>query len=279
MTILLPTDFSENSYKAMHYALDFFENSTCDFYLLHVNRMLGLSPGDTMYTPSQKDIEEMYIKPSKSKLKATIATLSKKHSYNKNHKFHVVADYGVLVESIRKHVANKKIDTIVMGTKGASGLKSYILGSNTGDVIKKVKCNTLVVPELAKYKALNEIAFPTDYLLSYNIKTLQQLTDLLYATKASLRIIHMLKHNRTLSSEQIANKDLLNEYFDDFKPTFHFLSDDKVENAIQYFVENQHVDLITMVAKNLNYLQNIFFHSRVEHISYHTKIPFFVMHE
>ena len=35
--ILIPTDFSENSWNAIEYALHFFSKSSCNFYLLHVN--------------------------------------------------------------------------------------------------------------------------------------------------------------------------------------------------------------------------------------------------
>ena len=36
MNILLPTDFSENSRNAAAYALQFFKDTPCNFYLLHV---------------------------------------------------------------------------------------------------------------------------------------------------------------------------------------------------------------------------------------------------
>lgn len=50
-----------------------------------------------------------------------------------------------------------------MGTKGASGIKEKILGSNAGDVITKVQCNTLIVPVQVKLSKPREIAFPTDF--------------------------------------------------------------------------------------------------------------------
>ena len=48
---------------------------------------------------------------------------------------------------------------------------------------------------------------------------------------------------------------------------------------MQCFVESRNVDVIAMVAKNLNYFQQILFHTKVEEISYHTDIPFLVLHE
>jgi len=279
MTILLPTDFSKNSWNAIKYAIDFFENTTCNFYVLHVNRIENLIVGDTNYMPTQEEIESNYTKPSKKKLRGLLKNISASFNNNKKHKFYTLSDYSFFIESIRKHVEEKKIDMIIMGTKGVSGLKEYIVGSNTGDIITKVNCTTLVVPEHATFSNLKEIAFPTDFNLSYDIKTLQPFTDILNTAKASLRIIHIQNKDLRLNTEQLTNKDILTDYFEDFKPHFHFLTNKRVEDAIQCFVESREIDMIVMVAKNLNYFQSMFFHSKVEKITYHTDIPFLVLHE
>ena len=279
MNILLPTDFSKNSWNAISYAIDFFEHTMCNFYLLHVSRIDTLMANDSNYIPTADQIDDLYIQPSKRKLRSLLKEISKNHNVNKNHKFFTLTDYGLFIESVRKHVGDKKIDTIVMGTKGTSGLKEYIIGSNTGDIITKVKCTTLVVPEDAKYSKLKEIAFPTDFSLSYNIIALQPFTSILNSADAKLRIIHIHKKDVKLNKEQLENKDILNEYFEDFEPSFHFLTNNKVEDAIQCFVESREIDMIVMVAKNLNYFQSILFHSKVERITYHTHIPFLVLHE
>ena len=279
MNVLLPTDFSENAWNAIRYAIDFFEFKDCNFYILHINRIEGMVAGVDSYMPTAEVIEELYTKPTKKKLRQLLKDINENYKPNNKHRFYTLADNYFFIESIRKHVQEKKIDLIVMGTKGASGLKEYIIGSNTGDVITKVKCTTLVVPEYAKYKALKEMAFPSDFNLSYDINILKPLTDILSDTKSNLRIIHIQNKVVTLNSEQHNNKELLHDYFEEFRPSFHFLTNKKVEDAIQCFVESRDIDMIVMVAKNLNYFQNILFHTKVEKITYHTDIPFLVIHE
>ena len=166
-----------------------------------------------------------------------------------------------------------------MGTKGATGLREHIVGSNTGDVITKVKCTTLIISEESSYKDIEEIAFPTDYALDYNVQVLQPVLDILSKLKASLRILHIDKKGSKLNIDQEANKDLLQDVFESNEYSFHLLTNKKVEDAVQCFVESRDIDMIVMIAKNLNYFQQILFHSRVEKISYHTSIPFLVLHE
>ncbi|MEZ4791927.1 MAG: universal stress protein [Gelidibacter sp.] len=276
--VLLPTDFSENSLNAIKYAMDFFGETACNFYLLHVIKLNTVDLADSPYLMANVAIEDLYTKPIKTRLRETIKQVANKFSNNKKHKFYTLTDYSFLVDSIRHHVNEKKIDMIVMGTKGASGLKRIIVGSNTGDVITKVHCTTLVVPENAKFHEIKEIAFPTDYSMLYNINVLQPIVDTIEDNDAALRVLHITKKDGFLNSDQERNKELLEDYFNGQEHSFHFLTNKKVEDAVQCFVESRNIDMITMVAKNLNYFQQILFHSKIENISYHTDVPFLVLH-
>lgn len=277
--ILLPTDFSENSWNAIKYALHFFEKTKCNFYLLHVNRLSDIAINDAHYVMTQDVIEDTYIKPSREQLKQILKRISKELPKKTNHKFYTITDNNFFIESIRKQVEEKKIDTIVVGTKGATGLKKYIVGSNTGDIITKVHCTTLVIPENTTYTKPKEIAFPTDYSLLYNLEVLEPISETLNTFKAALRVLHITKKQEDLNISQQKNKELLEDYFNTQEHSFHFLTGKKVEDAVQCFVQSRDINMIVMVAKNLNYFQKILFHPTVEEISYHTDVPFLVLHE
>lgn len=276
--ILLPTDFSENSLNAMRYALHLFEDSACNFYLLHVIKSSEVGITDSPYLTFTAQVEDVYTKNAKTRLKDAIKLISTKTFTNKNHKFYTLTDHAFLVESIRRQVHEKSIDLIVMGTKGASGFKKIIIGSNAGDVITKVHCNTLVVPENATYRDLKQVAFPTDFSMLYNINVLQPVVKITEEHAAAIRILNIGKKDVDLNSDQIKNKELLEDYFSALDHSFHFMTNKKVEEAVQSFVESRNIDMITMVAKNLNYFQHILFHSKIEKISYHTDVPFLILH-
>ena len=44
--ILLPTDFSNNSRNAIHYAFQFFKDQECEFYFLNVQKISEYLTGD-----------------------------------------------------------------------------------------------------------------------------------------------------------------------------------------------------------------------------------------
>ena len=176
---------------------------------------------------------------------------------NVKHEFKPLALYGFLTDHIKSQVKEKKIDLIIMGTKGSTGLKSVSIGSNTGDVITKVPCTVLAVPEHAVYSRIKEIGFPSDFQLKYDHKILETLKDILLLKKSALRLLYVSLKNEKLSPIQ----------------------ENKIDDSIQCFTESRNLDMLVMVAKNLNFLERILFRPTVEKISYHTKVPFLVIHE
>lgn len=277
--ILLPTDFSENSWNAISYALNLFQKTPCSFYLLHVNALSYVTVNESPYDQNKSFVEKTFTKPAKKQLRTLLKRIKNEFPEHKNHHFFTLTDYNFFVESVREHVAEKKIDMIVMGTKGASGLKTVIVGSNAADVIKKVKCPTLVVPEEASFVNLEEIAFPTDYYLTYGVALLKPLYDILEMHDSNLQVVHITNKFEELDIDQQDNKDLLNDFFNKFQTKFYNLVNRDVEEAIECFAQSRDIKMVAMVAKNLNYFQRILFHSKVEEITYHTRLPFLVMHD
>ncbi len=278
LQILVPTDFSENAWNAIKYGLKLFKNTNCTFYLLHINPIPAYSGAGSSVKGSSHMVREAVLKESKESLDQLLLRIDNIHVSTK-HSFVTVALHDFFVDSIKREVETKKIDLIIMGTKGSSGLKKVTMGSNTGDVITKVKCPLLAVPENAVFKKPEEITFPTDYYLGYDLKVLNTLIEMVNLNNAILRILHISKKGEELSEEQLKNKEFLNDYLKDIEHTFHSLTGTDLESAVQCFTESRDIDMIAMVAKNLNFFQRILFRPKVELISYHTDIPFLVLHE
>ena len=125
----------------------------------------------------------------------------------------------------------------------------------------------------------NETALFIKDSFGYDSEILQFIAKILKQFKASLRIVHVNKSKAELNEDQETNKKILEDYFAKNEHSFHFLTNKKIEEGIQCFIDSRDINMIFMVAKNLNYFQQILFHSNVEDLSYHLEIPFFVLHE
>lgn len=276
--ILVPTDFSDNSWNAIQYALEFFKDTSCNFYLLHVTSISNYAGGETPIIPTAQVIEKTLLKQAKIELQKLLIKIKELYP-NTNHTFITLSSYDYFIDAIRNHIDEKNVDFIVMGTKGANGVKRAIVGTNTGDLITKVKCPVLVVPEKANFSIPKEIAFPTDFNIFYQTNILSSISELAKLYDSAIRILHVAKKDEQLTSYQKENQEYLNDYFMDEKHSFHRVTNKKIEAGVQCFVESRDINMIVMIAKNLNLFQQILFKPAVEEISYHTEVPFLVLHE
>ncbi|GGW29420.1 universal stress protein [Arenibacter certesii] len=278
--ILVATDFSENCFNALKYSVKLFQEFRCTFYILHVNPLSTYTNtvNKTSKIPSETRANEGALEDSREQLRSLVKKIGAMFP-NRNHTYVPIAIHDYFVDAIKREVINRNIDLIVMGCKGITGINEVAIGTNTSDVITKVKCSLLAVPEKACYSTLKEIAFPTDYHLGYEINVLENLLGIAQINKSALRIVNFSKNKDPLSEEQLTNKEFLADYFKDLEHDFYYLTGSKLETAIESFAETKEIDMIAMVAKNLNFLQRILFKPAVEEISYHIKLPFLVLHE
>ncbi len=276
--ILIPTDFSENSWNAIEYALHFFSKSSCNFYLLHVTTKNTLVETGMSNIQNHDVRFETLALPSKKLLQDSVKRIHESFPKNPLHRFFTISDNNYIINSIREQVLQKRINLIVMGTKGVTDFKKTAIGSNAGNVITKVKCATMVIPEKAKYIKPKEIVFPTDFSIFYRPETLQPILDIADANNASINVLHVNKYGLELNEDQQKNKEYLDDYFNNYNHSFHYLTNKHIEDAIQQFVDDRNIHLITMLAKNLNYFQKILFHPASKDINYYKKVPFLILH-
>lgn len=274
--ILLPTDFSSISLNAIRYALSLYEESKCEFYLLNVYRVPYMTNEELMENDAQQlaILEAEMYESSRKNLKDLVSGFDK----NENHVYHTISDYNFFIDSVKQSVLEKEIDLVVMGTKGATGAKEIFIGSNTGDVLMKTDCNMIAIPENSTYKAPREIVFPTDFKLRYERDDLSPLIELAETNKSTLRILHFSQDGQ-LTEEQVNNKRILSSYLETMDHSFHTLTNIDFEEALNCFVQSRgNIDMIAMISGHYNFFQRLFFRPKVMELSFHTKVPLYVLH-
>ena len=274
--ILLPTDFSENSINAIEYATELFKDVSCKFYLLNVFKIPYLANEELMeHNATQLAAleEEMYDHSIEEMNK-----LLEKIPKNSAHEFETISDYNLFSLAVHQVVTEKEIDLIIMGTKGATGAKEIFMGSNTSDVIMRNACNVIAIPEDHVFKFPKEIVFPTDYEIRYNSEDLEPLLDLTNKFDASIRIVHFSDSDE-LEEDQIENKRILDSFLKDVKHDYYTLSNSDFEEGINCFVQSRaNIDMIMIIGRHYGFFERLFFKPKVRTLSFHSKVPLFVVH-
>lgn len=268
MNILLPTDFSENSRNAAAYALQFFGEVPCNFYLLHAIPASGMAIGTNPNT-IPADVAEKF---------ENLLTWLEGITKNPGHKFYLKFKVNYLIEAVRQQVLDKNIDLILMGTKGATNKKGAIIGKNTSDIMMKVKCAAMAISEKAVYKTYKEILFPTDYKIHYNPKMLDTLMLLKNYSKASVKILELFNSDAEPSEEQVTNRSFLHKSFSPDVPQVQTFYSSQSSETTSLFETNPNVDMIVMAAKNLNLCQRLLRNNSQTQIPFIKQLPLLVLH-
>jgi nucleotide-binding universal stress UspA family protein len=277
--ILLPTDFSDNSWNAIFCALKMYENTNCCFYLLNTFQDESLSFAAPLETDEHKTLLEKADKTSKESLSEALKYL-KKNTSNKRHSFQALSRFADLVEATKKVILEKSIDLIVMGTTGATGSKEVFIGSNAVRIIKGINnCPILTVPQGKDFKRLKYVVFATDYTRPIHLLEIEPLVELAELWKATIGIIH-IEETHVLTDVQKYHKQLLKTHLQSLECLFHEIPiTGSVENTISNFINTNNPDLIALMHYRHGFLARLVREPIIKKIAFHTDIPFFVLPE
>ncbi|SDR87681.1 universal stress protein [Winogradskyella sediminis] len=275
LSVLLPTDFSHNAENAIHYAVQLLEHEACTFYVFnaytpviyHVEYVLGYPAqfglGDVVRDTAQKNLDDLV-----SKLNATYK--------NNKHQFKSYARFDTLVLGIKEFVAAHHIDIIVMGTKGATGAKEVLFGSNTVHIFNEVRCPVLAVPSKFSFETPHEILFPTDLEVAYKEENFTFLKTLVASNHARLNVLNV-SAGFELNEKQNLNKEKLGSIFKNTAFLFHQYKSMELTHAINEFQVKHKINLLVMVNNKHSFFENLFFRKTINQIGFHLNIPFLVL--
>lgn len=87
-------------------------------------------------------------------------------------------------------------DFIVMGTKGASGLKEVFMGSVAGGVVSHSTAPVLVVPDEAVYQPLDEIVLAVSDIPFSSVAVVEPLQKIARAHSSKINILHLSENEQ-----------------------------------------------------------------------------------
>jgi len=276
--IVLLTDFSENSFQAILYAMNFFQNKEVNFHILHIKDSRGLMLDDLMASTSGENMQSALLGNSKKKLEEL---LEKVHNFNENlkHQFKTEYLFDPFFDAITKYCKKEQIEILVMGTIGATGAKRMLLGSTAAKVINKIDVPILAVPQGSVFSHIEKVLLSVDYKVDYLPKTLEPLLSLLNTFMPSVYTIYADENQTEYNKEQLLNKIELDKLLEPFNNSTHKVTSLPLDQTLSCLLEFLHIDLLIMIKKEKTFLQKLINSSHIRKVSYHLKTPLFILPE
>ena len=277
MRVLLPTDFSENAWHAITYAIYLFEQTACQFYVVHAHQLSPSALISTINKERDTRLHEITHDEATYKLYKLVGRLKTLNKV-KNHSYEAVFCSEPLINALGRNVIDLDIDYICMGTQGASGVKEVFLGSNTVKVIKHIDfCPIIAVPQTFSLAPPDKIAFATDYKHLYQKIELDPLLTILELWSSQLNVIHV-NSGEPFDPEELKVKDLLSKMLDDVKHRIHEIEYHPTTSyRINQWVKENGMTLMAMINNDKSFFRRLLREPIIKKVAFKTRVPFLIL--
>jgi nucleotide-binding universal stress UspA family protein len=269
-TILVPTDFSENAANALNYASSLADQVNGKLIIVHVVNLvvIPVRSGKLVNLTGETDMH--------SYLKLSEIASELRESKNLECEVAVIDQYelGSFRESLNQIVIAKKVDLVVMGTKGATNFLDKLIGTNTSGFIKVATCPVLVIPASAQYSAIKHLAYASDFENDKRIflERLFRFTESLHS-QVSVSILDVSpSHHLDIAAEE-QNIQEIAKNFSNINYSIVQVNEIDVVTGIQTFVRDHQVDVLAISIREQDFFEDFFQSSYSKQLVYHTTLP------
>jgi nucleotide-binding universal stress UspA family protein len=265
--ILVPCDFSDQTHQALVLAFDLARRSGGNVHLLHVVEPPLIH--DNLIT-SPLTFESTLLNDLGEQSQQRLAQWTERYG---NEKFTTHTDFGPPVGVMMNYIEANHIDLVVAGTKGASGLKEFFVGSNAEKIVRNASCPVIAVKKNETLASLRDIVFPNALEdgqedLVMHVKALQHFLD------ATLHVVWINTPERFISD------DVTQEQLQDFARhhmlknfSLHIYNGKDEASGVIDFTHSIQASMIAMGTHGRHGLQHMLNGSVAEDVVNHVDCP------
>jgi len=275
--ILVPTDFSENAWIATQYAAKLAEKFNWDIHLLHVYQTFG------RLRASQEFNDEVSQHNTASALEEMNKLEIKFQKEFPNLSVSAACMEGNLADTILNVSVDNDVRFIVMGTKGSTGLKSIVIGSNTFEIIQQSPIGVIAVPEYYTDFSLHNIGLLTNFK-NDEINLLQNFINRT-SPAFNISLLHVNElgkapdgNNVLFWKEQIIKKTGINSVvYKNYEKINRLDVSEPIPYCIKHLTEVENIDILLVSYTRKSFFKSLFSRSLVKSLSNEITIPIYFL--
>ncbi|MFN0081874.1 MAG: universal stress protein [Ferruginibacter sp.] len=272
LKILIPTDFSVQAEFAYLMVKKLEEKIRVDIHFLHVMNVpdtVTVDGNGNIQTCGEIDVK--YVAKQKEIAERNLAKL--KVLFGKDINSHFVL--GKVTDRILNFAESNHFDLIVMGTKGAWGIKEKLSGSETQIIARKSK-----IPVLSLMCDRSDLNVQ-NILLVHNFnqpakEDLQLMHKLIAAFNTKIHFLQITLASVDIEKETVeSNMKMFAELNNIINYESHLINDKDVENGVVHFKQMNTMDIVCIGTHGKG---GLFHHSATEKLINHLFTPIISFH-
>lgn len=259
-TVIVPIDFTETSYNSAEYAVQLLTGHYgVNMILYHIYEKAAEEAGALVR------LEEVcqYLRT-----KGIVKT-------------EIIARQGTnFVDELEKLVRHRMADLVIMGITERSALGQALIGSNALKYLETNASPVLIIPHDAKYKNVKNVMLASDLKNTKETTPSVPIKKILQTFEPNFFVLNVdSAHYISITEEYQAEKQVLAQMFQEFKPEFFFMGLNDVQAGIQQFATDKLIDFIIVIHREQNVYDKFFTKSNTKQLAYQSTIPILALKE
>lgn len=253
MRILIPTDFSECANNAIEYAMDLYgrkpENS---FIIVHTCNFIDNT--DLELEAKQKQLEELRYDIINEYADCSL-------------EIDVQLYQGTFVNTLNFCFEKYQADIMVVGTKGASSIKSFFVGTNAEELLENTSFPMLIVPEQSTFSDIQNLGYATkeEEEIGEHLMTLAEN----YNAKIRKVTIGDVDEVTEIHYEKVGANEDGSEV-----PVFrHLIHGSDIELRLRKFINEYKIDLLCMNKREHNAIYRLLHGNLINEFVFDSSVP------
>lgn len=272
-TILVLTDFSDTSLHAAKYALHLAERfDTRRLLVVNTYRILAPATDIPLDPETGEDLRQASLRslhtfqnmlgPAIQVPPITIQLIS------------MEAD---LIEAVNEISVSEKVDLIVMGMTGKSGVINTLMGSNSSRLLKGCNLPLLIVPKDAPIELPKLVALATDLKEVKGKVSSDAFTHFLDILHPALFVVNVADSEESYDPETQKGISNLHELLDSYGARYYYINAVDIVDGINAFVREHHISLIIAIHEMHTGLAGIFHKSVSKKLASRIEVPLMIL--
>ena len=265
--LLVPIDFSIYAENALKTAAIIARKNSAEIFILHLIELPSQMQEAIAHNNSNPEAV-LFIK----KTNETIEKITEQ-AYLDGLIIHTIIQFEKAFSGILAFIDNNRIDLIVMGSHGTSGIEEILIGSNAEKVVRLSNVPVLIIKKNLDSFKLENFVFASDFSkeIKKPFKKMLQFAGIFSAKLFLVMICSPSSFKTTIEGEKTMNKFIKKHAVKNH--SLHIFNDTSVENGIINFSQQIDADLIGICTHGRTDLANFFSGSISKDIVNHSSKP------
>jgi nucleotide-binding universal stress UspA family protein len=168
--------------------------------------------------------------------------------------------------------------TVIIGSQGTTATERILFGGHAVYAMKHLLWPIITVPQTVSFSNIKKIGLACDFDGVLDTTPVDEIKMLVNDFNAELHVLNTGKKDE-LDPDVVFESGLLNEMIGNLNPNYHFITNEKTDESIMEFAEQNKIDLLIVLPKRHGLMEMLVHRGHTKNLVLHCHVPVMALHQ